>query len=58
MLDKNCYQTLSGGIDCIMRQNAWSLNETNLFFILISVLHKLSTSLNEIKVSFIETLFK
>ena len=28
MLDK--ISTLSDGIDCIVRQNAWSLNESNL----------------------------
>ena len=46
---------LSGGFDCVARQNARSLNETNHYFIRRSVLHELSTSPNEIiKVSFID----
>ena len=38
---------LSGGTDCVESQNAGSLNQTNLYFIQRSVLHELSTSLNE-----------
>ena len=42
---------LSGRIDCTASESY------NLYFILRSVLNELSTSPNEIKVSFIETLF-
>ena len=50
-------QRLPGRIDRNVRQNVWNFNETNLYFIQRSALLKISKSSNNIRVSFIDSLF-